>query len=495
MTYTPGRTSRIDKGHPGRVGNGRGRLHHEMVTNNIGAPPSVCPRLDNELWSGVMTAGSHTSGGTTRFGWSQFTTYAGRCYPADRTFDYPRTRTETPGNRPDTEWTVEGVPSEAASWFSCWRMTLMTPMPSSATEAIRRQLYLHLTDSMGVTRSFNLGEGRSLAFTSRKGLDWDETDLGWSKGDVVCMQIAEGALPDAVPEAMVAITSDPGADDTYAIGDPIEVTATFSAAVTVTGTPQLALDIGGETREADYASGTGSTDLVFNYTVAEGDEDTNGIAITANSLTLNSGTIKAGTTDAALPHDAVAADADHKVDGVRPTLVSAVIAADALDKIVLTFNETLTTTTAATNAFTVTVDSGTAPTVNSVAASGATVTLTLASAVTDEQAVTVRYTDPSSSNDDRAIQDAVGNDADSFTETVTEPGTTPPTVRVTADPTTVSGGDDVKLDGTATDPNGEDQALTYLWTANPDVGSFDNDTNLRPPGQRPRRRRRLRPSR
>ena len=437
-----------------------------------------------------MTAGSHTSGGTTRFGWSQFITYAGAVLPADRTFDYP---SEDGDTAPDTEWTVEGVAFGGGKLVLLLEDDFNDSDAVVGTEAIRDRLYLHLTDSMGVTRSFNLGEGRSLAFTSVKGLDWDEADLRLEqgrhgvyadrRGGLCRMPSLSGRGGDSPPT--------PAADDTYAIGDPIEVTATFSAAVTVNGTPQLALAIGGETREADYASGTGSTDLVFNYTVAEGDEDTNGIAITANSLTLNSGdTIKEGTTDAALSHDAVAADSAHKVDGVRPTLVSAVIAANALDKIVLTFNETLTTTTAVTNAFTVTVNAGTAPTVNSVAASGATVTLTLASAVTDEQAVTVRYTDPSSSNDDRAIQDGVGNDADSFTETVTEPGTTPPTVEVTADPTTVSGGDDVKLDGNRPQWRGPGADLSLDGQPRSDPSTIP--PTWRPPGKRPRRWRRLR---
>ena len=164
---------------------------------------------------------------------------------------------------------------------------------------------------------------------------------------------------------------------------------------------------------------------MFSYTVAENDEDTNGIAITADSLTLNSGTIKEGTTDAALPHDAVAADPTHKVDGVRPTVVSAVIAAAALDEIVITFSETLSSTTPAAAAFTVTVDMGTAPGVSTVSASGATVTLTLASEVTDEQTVTVNYKDPTDGNDTNAIQDVAGNGAESFTRVVTEPGVTP----------------------------------------------------------------------
>ena len=49
------------------------------------------------------------------------------------------------------------------------------------------------------------------------------------------------------------------------------------------------------------------------------------------------------------------------------------------------------------------------------AVSGRTVTLTLATAVTFGQAMTVGYTDPTPGNDANAVQDTVGNDADSFT--------------------------------------------------------------------------------
>ena len=67
----------------------------------------------------------------------------------------------------------------------------------------------------------------------------------------------------------VAITSDPGYDDTYAIGDSIEVTVTFSEDVTVTGIPRLGLYMGRSGKDAEYTDASGST-VVFRYTVAEG---------------------------------------------------------------------------------------------------------------------------------------------------------------------------------------------------------------------------------
>ena len=95
----------------------------------------------------------------------------------------------------------------------------------------------------------------------------------------------------------VVVTSDPGTDLTYALGDTIEVGLTFGEAVTVTGDPYLLIDVGGTNRRAGYQSGSGTTQLLFQYTVLTGDDDDDGIAVVANSLTLNGGTIVA--TDAA----------------------------------------------------------------------------------------------------------------------------------------------------------------------------------------------------
>ena len=120
----------------------------------------------------------------------------------------------------------------------------------------------------------------------------------------------------------VAVTSNPGTDGTYALGDTIEVGLTFSEAVTVTGAPYLLIDVGGTNRRADYNSGTGATQLKFQYTVLAGDDDDDGIAVVENSLTLNGGTIVAtdDATAATLDHAALTTTA-HKVD-IVVTLLS-----------------------------------------------------------------------------------------------------------------------------------------------------------------------------
>ncbi len=111
----------------------------------------------------------------------------------------------------------------------------------------------------------------------------------------------------------VEMDSDPGADYTYALGDVIMATVTFSEDVTVIGTPQLELDLGGAAKTASYYKTYGEI-VVFSYTVAVGDVDADGIAIGANKLNLNGGAIQdAAGNDATLTHDAVPADTGHQV--------------------------------------------------------------------------------------------------------------------------------------------------------------------------------------
>ena len=114
----------------------------------------------------------------------------------------------------------------------------------------------------------------------------------------------------------VSVTSDPGSDNTYTTLDVITVGVTFSEAVTVTGTPQITLDIGGTERTADYSgAGTATGQLLFSYAVQPVDQDDDGVAVKVNSLALNGGTIQSAddSTSATLTHSAMAFPS-HKVD-------------------------------------------------------------------------------------------------------------------------------------------------------------------------------------
>ncbi|WP_265646389.1 SwmB domain-containing protein, partial [Verminephrobacter aporrectodeae] len=100
-------------------------------------------------------------------------------------------------------------------------------------------------------------------------------------------------------------------------------------------------------------------------------------------------------------------------DNTAPVINTAVVNGNQL---VLTYTEEGNldvTNTAAASAFAVSSAGNAAISVNSVAVSGKTVTLTLSRAVTSaETTVTVSYTKPTSGNN--VIQDAASNDAVSF---------------------------------------------------------------------------------
>ena len=108
--------------------------------------------------------------------------------------------------------------------------------------------------------------------------------------------------------------------DTYGRGHVIEVAATFSEAVTVDtagGRPTLALDVGGVTRQAAYASGTGTATLVFSYTVADrGRPIPTGCRVPAGSIALAGGDARRRrrATPRRSSYDALAPDAGRKVD-------------------------------------------------------------------------------------------------------------------------------------------------------------------------------------
>ena len=91
------------------------------------------------------------------------------------------------------------------------------------------------------------------------------------------------------------------------VGDKIKVSLTMSEATFVTGTPSVNVVVGSNTKTAAYASGSGTTTLVFYYTVALGDTDSaGGITSLTNALALNGGVLRdAIGNDAALSTAAI----------------------------------------------------------------------------------------------------------------------------------------------------------------------------------------------
>ena len=120
--------------------------------------------------------------------------------------------------------------------------------------------------------------------------------------------------------AAVALTSDPGSDNTYGVGEVVEVRVTFAEPVVVTGAPSITLRIGATAKQAAYAEGSGRRALRFRYTVVEGDTDRNGLSVPANTLALNGGRITDQVGNpAALAHAGLANDPAHKVYTALPS--------------------------------------------------------------------------------------------------------------------------------------------------------------------------------
>ena len=208
----------------------------------------------------------------------------------------------------------------------------------------------------------------------------------------------------------VTVSSTPAAGETYLGGEAIGFTATFTASVTVTGAPTFAFTLGEAERQAAYASGPESAQLVFSYTVQAGEIDSDGISWEANALTLAGGTVRLTTTDpnvvedAALAHPAQPMLAGHRVDADPPGVESASMQGTVLE---LLYDEALDSASEpAATAWTLTAGSAQSHPV-SVEVSGSTVTLTFASAPAEGATVTLTYTAPATN----PLRDLFGNPA------------------------------------------------------------------------------------
>ena len=93
----------------------------------------------------------------------------------------------------------------------------------------------------------------------------------------------------------------------------------FDGVVHVTGTPLLDLDVGGQIVQAVYTGGSGTLELSFRFTVVEGLNDADGIAIAGANLRMNGGTVRdAAGNLAALAVEAVPSNINYKVDTTLP---------------------------------------------------------------------------------------------------------------------------------------------------------------------------------
>ena len=133
-------------------------------------------------------------------------------------------------------------------------------------------------------------------------------------------EVARRAVSAIRPRiADVRITSEPSDGTGYVAGEKVMVTVTFDSPVVVFrngGSPTMDIRVGDDRRVALYESGSGSPELVFGYTVREGDADPDGISIRSDSLQPGWATIGlVAGLEAVLGHDAVADDPQQRVAG------------------------------------------------------------------------------------------------------------------------------------------------------------------------------------
>ncbi|WP_193907411.1 beta strand repeat-containing protein [Cellvibrio polysaccharolyticus] len=216
---------------------------------------------------------------------------------------------------------------------------------------------------------------------------------------------------DGVVPTVTSVNSST-ANGTYKIGDVVSVQVNFSEAVTVTGTPQLTLETGATDRTINYASGTGTSTLTFNYTVQAGDTSSDLDYVATSSLALGGGTIRdAAGNDATLTLASPGAAnslGNNKalvIDGVAPSVSSIVVsgspmAAATSVNFTVIFNESVTGVS--TDDFALGITGTANGTIVSVSGAGSSFTVTVSGIVGNG---TIKVNLNASTN----IADAAGN--------------------------------------------------------------------------------------
>ena len=161
------------------------------------------------------------------------------------------------------------------------------------------------TDNDGTTDSFNALGGLNPAFTVSGSVTVTPLKLGITSNSSryrlyglsqIFVVDANRTTPATTD---ISIVSTPALGDSYRLGETVEVEVTYSETVTVRGTPTVGLSVKSSAGnydneyEAAYVRGSGTTKLVFSFTVPSGLKDTDGIRLHSDALRMNGATIVA----------------------------------------------------------------------------------------------------------------------------------------------------------------------------------------------------------
>ncbi len=191
----------------------------------------------------------------------------------------------------------------------------------------------------------------SATFTACSSGDAYSTFGGWGAiGDVLftlTLRVTDNAGNSA--DATAAATKDtaspyasnvtsPAVNGTFGIGNSLDIWVIFSEALDVTGgTPTIELETGAINQTVPLSGGSGTTTLVFTYTVQEGDTSPDLDYAATDSLALAGATMKdAAGNDATLTLpvpglvNSLSWNKSYDIDGVRSTVLSSTASVDPI---------------------------------------------------------------------------------------------------------------------------------------------------------------------
>ena len=182
--------------------------------------------------------------------------------------------------------------------------------------------------ALDMTSSDGEDAGKATGWSIADGYVWYSSGESRWRTTINEIRIAiDGDTDDKIDIRNLEVTSTPRSStaDTYGVGEKIQITATFEDDVTVkNSTPQIEIKLGNSgqatPRRLNDVRGTGTTELVFEYTVVQDDKDNDGIWLEENPLKLNGANIRdRDDNDVRVDYRALLRQENHKVNGSLPS--------------------------------------------------------------------------------------------------------------------------------------------------------------------------------
>jgi len=203
-----------------------------------------------------------------------------------------------------------------------------TAEPGSVVEIVVGSESFTTTTNL-ITGAFSISAAAPNTFSLGASVMANATDAASNTSADATAMIA--ALPAvSIIDIVVAGDSDPDmlADSNANIfneGETITVAVAFDEPVDVTGTPVVFLDVGTETVAATFASGSGTSELVFEYVVHTLDGDADGVEVNAGAIDLNGGAIVSSSDGSIGINPVHGADTDDAARAVETTLLDGIV--------------------------------------------------------------------------------------------------------------------------------------------------------------------------